>query len=226
MLTDVHREFDHGRVKALDGCNLTVNRGEFVAVNGASGAGKTTMLQILAALDQPDSGTVVVNGVDLTGVRNPDHYRREQIGLVFRLHNLLPQLNARQNVELPMVGTHPHRSRKVRTEQADELLAAVQLVGKEHRRPPELSGGERQRVAVARALANSPALLLADEPTGNLDAASAHAVVELFERIRRERGVTIVMVTHDPRAAGAADRLVTMLDGRVVETAEADDAAF
>ena len=226
QLVDVHKSFDRGRVKALDGVSLTVGRGEIVAVTGASGAGKSTMLQLLAALDKPDSGTIVVNGMDLTRLRNPDHYRREQIGLVFQLHNLLPQLNARQNVELPMVGTHPHRTRKVRAAQADALLVAMQLAGKEHRRPPELSGGERQRVAVARALANSPALLLADEPTGSLDSASARAVIELFERIRRDRDVTIMMVTHDPRAAQAADRVITMSDGRIVDASEVGDDAF
>lgn len=226
QLVDVHKNFDRGRVKALDGVSLTVGRGEIVAVTGASGAGKSTMLQLLAALDKPDSGTIVVNGMDLTRLRNPDDYRREQIGLVFQLHNLLPQLNARQNVELPMVGTHPHRTRKVRAAQADALLVAMQLAGKEHRRPPELSGGERQRVAVARALANSPALLLADEPTGSLDSASARAVIELFERIRRERDVTIMMVTHDPRAAQAADRVITMSDGRIVDASEVGDDAF
>ncbi len=220
QLIDVVKEFDRGQVRALDGVSLTVGRGEFVAVTGASGAGKSTMLQLLAALDKPDSGAIIVNGTDVSRVRNPDHYRRDEIGLVFQLHNLLPQLDARQNVELPMVGTHPHRTRRVRAEQAEELLAAVQLVGKEHRRPPELSGGERQRVAVARALANAPSLLLADEPTGSLDSKSAHAVLELFERIRRERGVTIVMVTHDPRAARAADRVITMLDGRIVDAAD------
>ncbi|MCU1456162.1 MAG: transporter ATP-binding protein [Actinomycetia bacterium] len=224
-LTDLVKVFD-GQVRALDGLDLTVARGEFLAINGASGAGKSTLLQVLAAIDTPDSGRVVVDGVDLTRVRHPDHYRRQEIGLVFQLHNLLPQLNARQNVELPMIGTHPRRTRKERAAQADELLAAVQLAGKELRRPPELSGGERQRVAIARALANSPALLLADEPTGNLDSGSADAVIELFERIRRERDVTIVMVTHDPRAAKAADRVVTMLDGRIVDPAEAGDAAF
>jgi ABC-type lipoprotein export system ATPase subunit len=226
QLVDVVKEFDRGQVRALDGISLTVNRGEFVAVTGASGAGKSTMLQLLAALDKPDSGAIIVNGTDLTRVANPDRYRRDEIGLVFQLHNLLPQLNARQNVELPMVGTHPHRSRKVRAAQANELLAAVQLAGKEHRRPPELSGGERQRLAVARALANAPSLLLADEPTGSLDSASAHAVLELFERIRREREVTIIMVTHDPRAARVADRVITMLDGRIVEASEVGVDAF
>ena len=213
-LVDVRKYFDNGAVKALDGVNLTVARGECVAVTGPSGCGKSTMLHLIAALDHPTSGSVRVGGFDIAHIKNPATYRREQIGLVFQLHNLLPQLTAAQNVEIAMFGTR--LSRAQRRARAFELLADVDLAGRENRPPTKLSGGERQRVAIARALANEPALMLADEPTGSLDERSVERVLALFARLRKERSdLTMVLVTHDNRLATAADRIVQMRDGRI-----------
>jgi len=218
-IRDVHKDFDHGVVPALTGISLSVGRGEWVAVNGPSGCGKSTLLHLLAALDVPTSGTVEVFGEDLVHLRSPAQFRRTSVGLVFQLHNLLPQLTAAQNVEIAMFGRL--RDRAERRERAFRLLADVDLAGRESRPPTRLSGGERQRVAIARALANDPPLLLADEPTGNLDTASVDHVIELVQRLRQARPeLTVIMVTHDPRVADAADRVVHMRDGRIVADAE------
>jgi putative ABC transport system ATP-binding protein len=213
-LVDVHKHFDRGHVRALDGLDLVVGTGEFVAVTGPSGCGKSTMLHLVAALDRPTSGTVRVAGHDLRRVHNLARYRRLEVGLVFQLHNLLPQLSALQNVEVAMFGTA--RSLADRRRRARELLALVDLAGKEHRPPTELSGGERQRVAIARALANDPTLLLADEPTGSLDEEAITRVLSLFADLRAKRPeLTVIMVTHDQGVAATADRTVYLRDGRV-----------
>ena len=212
---DVRKTFDRGMVKALDGLNLTVAAGEYVALTGPSGCGKSTFLHLLAALDRPDSGTLRVDGLDLATLDDPNRYRRERVGLVFQLHNLLPHLSALDNVEIAMLGTK--KTTQQQRSRAYELLEAVDLAGFEHRRPPELSGGERQRVALARALANHPRLLLADEPTGSLDTHAVHRVLELLARLHEREQLTIVVVTHDPTVAAAADRLIQLEDGRVAE---------
>lgn len=215
-LVDVRKYFDAGQVRALDGVDLSVAPGECVAVTGPSGCGKSTMLHLIAALDRPTSGLVRVGGVDVAGIKHAAAYRRQQIGLVFQLHNLVPQLTAAQNVEVAMFGTG--RSGAQRHRRALELLADVDLLGRENRPPTKLSGGERQRVAIARALANDPALMLADEPTGNLDEASIELVLALFARLRAERrDLTMVIVTHDARVAATADRVVRMRAGRIDE---------
>ena len=207
--------YDGTAVRALDGVDLTVARGEYVAITGPSGCGKSTLLHLIAALDNPTAGTVRVNGRDLRSIASGTRFRRDEIGLVFQLHNLLPRLSAQANVEIAMIGTHT--SRRQRVSRARELLGAVDLESLESRRPPQLSGGERQRVAIARALANQPQILLADEPTGNLDSASVATVIRLFERLRKESGMTILLVTHDPVVAAAAHRIVHMRDGRVID---------
>jgi putative ABC transport system ATP-binding protein len=212
-VVDVHKSFDRSLVKALDGLDLTIAPGEFVGLTGPSGCGKSTLLHLLAALDTPDRGSITVDGNDLAHLHHPDRYRRDEIGIVFQLHNLLAHLSAAQNVEIAMMGTD--RSRREQREHAFALLAAMGLAGKEARRPPELSGGERQRVAIARALANDPRVLLADEPTGSLDSHAVTQVLDLFRRIRTERQITIVLVTHDHAVAAVADRLVHLRDGRV-----------
>ncbi len=203
-----------GHVEALRGVDLTVAYGESVAITGPSGCGKSTLLHLLAAIDTPTSGSVIVGGRDLGEIRDLGSYRRGEVGLVFQFHNLLPQLPAQLNVELPMFGTH--RSAHERRTRAGTLLAEVGLGGCEDRLPTELSGGERQRVAIARALANEPKVLLADEPTGSLDSASTEHFLRLLDRLA-SAGMTIVMVTHDLGVAAHADRIVTMRDGRVVD---------
>ncbi len=210
----VGKDYDDGVVRALSGVDLDVGQGEWVAVTGPSGCGKSTLLHLLAVLDRPSAGTVEIFGTDVTTLANAATFRRDRVGLVFQLHNLLPQLTAAQNVEIAMFG---RAGRAERHRRACELLADVDLAGREDRQPTRLSGGERQRVAIARALANDPPLLLADEPTGNLDTASVTRVVELIDRLRRERPeLTVVMVTHDSRVAAHADRIVQMRDGAVV----------
>ncbi len=209
---NVSKEYPAG-VLALDRTNLTVNRGEWVAITGPSGSGKSTLLHLIAALDQPTDGFVIINGQDLRELPSLDRYRRETVGLVFQLHNLLAHLDARRNIEIAMFGTH--RPRSQRRFRAEELLAEVHLGDKATRKPPELSGGERQRVALAHALANDPTILLADEPTGSLDPASVQQTLALFEHLRAERGITIVMVTHDRDVAAAADRVVNLEAGHI-----------
>lgn len=216
---DVHKSFDRGMVHALDGLTLTVSAGEYVAITGPSGCGKSTLLHLLAALDRPDSGSLRVDGVDLTALDDADGYRRRQVGLVFQLHNLLPHLSALENVEIAMLGTD--RGRHDQRSRAQELLASVDMAGLERRRPPQLSGGERQRVALARALANGPQILLADEPTGSLDADSVQRVLGLLRDLRARESITIVVVTHDPDVGAAADRIIHLRDGRVVAAAPA-----
>ncbi len=211
---DVVKVFDGGLVRALDGVSLAVQRGEFVAVMGPSGCGKSTLLHLIAALDKPTSGVIEVNGQDLRSSVNLDRFRRNEIGLVFQLHNLLPHLTALQNVEIAMFSNgRGHGEQRAR---ARELLQAMDLEKREHVAPPKLSGGERQRLAVARALANDPPILLADEPTGSLDTAAVENFLGLLQRIRQERHVTVLLVTHDTHVAAAADRVVHMRDGRIV----------
>lgn len=212
----VSKLFDDGLIQALDGVTMTVERGEFVAITGPSGCGKSTLLHLIAALDVPTSGTIAVNGHDIR-FRGSDVFRRTEVGLVFQLHNLLPHLSALENVQVAMFSNGMgHRQQR---ERARELLRAVGLQAKESVPPPRLAGGERQRLAIARALANNPSIILADEPTGNLDTDSAERILALFRRIREERGVTIMLVTHDAHVATAADRTILMRDGRVVEGA-------
>jgi ABC-type lipoprotein export system ATPase subunit len=218
---NVVKVFDNGLVRALDGVTMTVERGEFVAVMGPSGSGKSTLLHLVAALDVPTSGTIIVNGRDLHSAGN-ERFRRSEVGLVFQLHNLLPHLNALENVVVPMFSNGMgHREQR---ERARELLEAVDLSAKEKVTPPRLSGGERQRLAIARALANHPSVILADEPTGSLDSAAADRILALFRRIRGEQGVTILLVTHDMHVAAAADRIMYMRDGRIVEAPPAGGA--
>jgi putative ABC transport system ATP-binding protein len=213
----VTKEFDGGAIRALDRATLTVDPAEFVAVTGPSGCGKSTLLHLLAALDRPTSGAILVDGVDLRFAQL-DTYRRHKVGLVFQLHNLLPHLTSLKNIEVAMFSNGmSHREQR---HHARSLLNDVGLAAKERVIPPRLSGGERQRLAIARALANSPSIILADEPTGSLDSASVDVVLGLLKQMREERGVTIVMVTHDQHVASAADHIVHMVDGRIVDCDE------
>jgi len=212
---DVVKTFDGGLVRALDGVNLVIGRSEFVAVTGPSGCGKSTLLHLIAGLDHPTSGAIHVNGRDLRQVSDVDEFRRREVGLVFQLHNLLPHLTALQNVEIAMFGNGA--SHKEQRERAGLILDSVGLSAKRGTEPTRLSGGERQRLAIARAMANEPSIVLADEPTGNLDSQAVERLLDLLGRVRRERGVTVLLVTHDSYVAAAADRIVSMRDGRIVD---------
>jgi putative ABC transport system ATP-binding protein len=214
----LRKSFEDGRINSLTGMDLRVEPGEFVAIVGPSGCGKSTLLHLLAALDKPDGGEIRVGGHDLRTRKDLNHYRAQHVGMIFQLHNLLPTLTALENVQVPMFeeGLSP----RARRQHALDLLDAVGLEGRGENRPPELSGGERQRVAIARALANEPPILLADEPTGSLDSDAGRLVLDLLDRLRRERNLTIVLVTHDPTVAARADRVVRMLDGRLAPLGE------
>ena len=212
---DLVKTYDQGRVRALDGLDLEVHAGEFVSVIGPSGSGKSTLLHMLGALDRPDSGQVLLDGQDLAQVRRLDRVRARSIGFIFQLHNLLPTLTALENVELPLRALG--LGRRERADRARALLDAVDLPDRTGHRPAELSGGQRQRVAVARALVNDPKVILADEPTGDLDQAAGRRVMDLLWRLREERGLTIVLVTHDLESAARAQRTIRILDGKVVE---------
>ena len=217
-LAGVAKSFDHSRVRALDGVDVDIDAGTFVAIVGPSGCGKSTLLNMIAALDRPDDGVIEVAGHDLRGRHDLDHYRREDIGLVFQLDNLLPTLTAAENVEVAMFGRT--RARHDRAQRAIELLELVGLADRAGTRPPTLSGGERQRVAIARALANDPQIVLADEPTGRLDSRTSAQVMDLLERLQHDQGVTLLVVTHDPSVSARADRVLHMLDGRIVPSPE------
>ncbi len=219
QLRGVAKTYEEGRLLALDGVDVDIDAGEFVAVVGPSGCGKSTLLNMIAALDRPDEGSIEVAGHDLTRRRDLDHFRREDVGLVFQLDNLLPTLTATENVEVSMFGRLG--SQRKRRQRARELLELVGLTGRADERPPKLSGGERQRVAIARALANDAPIVLADEPTGRLDSQTASQVMDLLEQLQREQGVTLVVVTHDPTVSSRADRILHMLDGRITSDASA-----
>lgn len=212
-VVDLLKTFDEGRTRAVDGVTFSVAQGEFVAVTGPSGCGKSTLLHLIAALERPDSGSIVVLGQDITRQRDLSPYRARTVGLVFQLHNLLPNLTAVENVEVPMYETG--LSMRERRTRALQLLELVGVADKARRRPPQLSGGERQRVAVARSLSNGPPILLADEPTGNLDSKSGRNVMDALKDIHRQQGLTFIMVTHDAGIAASADRVMRMLDGRI-----------
>lgn len=221
---DLTRQYGVGEtsVRALDGVSLTVLPGEFVSIMGPSGCGKSTLLNMLGALDQPTSGEVWVNGENLARLKEVDRFRARTIGFVFQLHNLLPTLTALENVEVPMMGQEANPRR--RRDRAHELLALVGLNDRAGYLPNQLSGGQRQRVAVARALANTPALLLADEPTGALDSQSGEEILALLAELNRTRQTTIAVVTHDRRVAQATQRILRMRDGRIVDDHRIVDA--
>src|SRR5918997_1734201 len=210
-------------VRALDGVSLSFPGGEFAAIMGQSGSGKSTLLHILGALDKPTSGTVSVGGTELSGLsdRKLTLLRRERMGFVFQFFNLIPTLSAEENVLLPAL-IAGERAGKY-SERLDELLDLVGLMERRTHRPDELSGGEQQRVAIARALIRNPDIILADEPTGNLDSTTGAGVLDLLKRSAVRYDQTILMVTHDPLAASSADRVVFLSDGRVVDEARDPD---
>jgi putative ABC transport system ATP-binding protein len=207
---NVRKSFEHGRIRALVDVSLHLDEGELVALTGPSGGGKSTLLNLIGALDRPDAGEIVVAGLDVAKLDDQARYRAETVGFVFQFHNLITTLNAVENVQIPMLGTRPRAERERR---ANELLGEVGLGDRTRSYPPTLSGGERQRVAIARALANEPRLLLADEPTGALDSETGAQILDLLRRVRDERGTTILLVTNDDAVAAQADRVVQIRDG-------------
>lgn len=212
-LTDIRKRF--GTLDVLRGVSLEVARGEVVAVVGASGAGKSTLLQIAGTLMRPDGGRVVIDGTDVgaLGDRALSRFRNEHIGFVFQFHHLLPEFTAFENVCIPgFIGRRPRAEVERR---ADELLALMGLSARRCHKPSQLSGGEQQRVAIARALVNSPAVLLADEPSGNLDSRNRDEIHKLFFELRDKLGQTVVIVTHDENLAAMADRRIVMSDGNI-----------
>ena len=205
-------------VHALRDVTLRIEPGEYVAVMGPSGSGKSTLLNIIGLLDTPTSGTYLLDGEDVTSL--PDSrlaaVRSRKIGFIFQFFHLIPRLTARQNIELPLLlAGVPGRER---AERSTRLLESFGLATRQHHRPDELSGGQRQRVAIARAVINEPAVLLADEPTGNLDRTAGHEIIELMEQLNRS-GLTLVLVTHDPEIGGRAGRRIRVVDGRIAADA-------
>ncbi|MFJ9453529.1 ABC transporter ATP-binding protein [Kitasatospora sp. NPDC101447] len=225
-VTDLRRSFGTGEraVHALRGVSFTIGRGELTALKGRSGSGKTTLLNLVGGLDSPTAGGISLDGIDLGGLNEDGRLalRRERIGFVFQSFGLIPMLTAAENVGVPM------RLRKVaaaeREERAHTLLALVGLADHANQRPGELSGGQQQRVAIARALANEPGLIIADEPTGQLDSETGRSIMELLRAVVRSEGVTVLVATHDPTLMELADRVIELRDGRIVE-AEAEQAA-
>jgi len=204
-------------VRALDGISMTVQAGEFVGLLGASGSGKSTLLNLLAGLDHATEGSLNVFGQDLSKMSREQlsQHRRHKVGIIFQSFNLVSTMTAVENVALAMMFAGVARGE--RQSRATKILEAVGLGGRGHHRPRELSGGEQQRVAIARALANDPPILLADEPTGNLDSATGRHVIDLLVKVNRDRGRTLVLVTHDQELAAFADETIALRDGRVVE---------
>ena len=211
---DLTRIYGDGeQIHALDGVNLRIAHGELVAVMGPSGSGKSTLLNMIGALDKPSRGQVFIDGKELGKIRNLDNFRAKTVGFVFQLHNLIPTLTSRENVEVPMIG---HLGVRARRKRCQELLQLVGMGDRMHHLPNQLSGGQRQRVAVARALANYPPLVLADEPTGNLDTVAGQELMNLLRDLNRSQGTTFLVVTHDLSVARQMNRVLVMADGRVV----------
>lgn len=208
------KEYDGGQVQALRGVNFRITQGEFVVIIGPSGCGKTTLLQMLGALDVPSAGILHYRGSSMAEMRDPSAYRAREIGIIFQAFHLLPTFTAVENVQMPMFETE--RPAGTRSERAVELLKSVGLGHRLDHFPSKLSGGEKQRVAIARSLANGPAVLLADEPTGNLDSENSKHILELIIRLRREQNMTLVLVTHDLNIARMATRTIQMKDGLIV----------
>jgi putative ABC transport system ATP-binding protein len=219
-LVDVHKTYRTGEmeVPAVRGVSLEIKRGEFVALMGASGSGKSTLMNILGCLDRPTTGHYILDGADVSGLdrdRLAD-IRNGKIGFVFQNFNLLPRTSARENVELPLVYSSQRLTHSELREKADRVLASVGLAGREDHYPSQLSGGQQQRVAIARALINQPEVLLADEPTGNLDSRTSVEIMVIFQQLN-ERGITVIMVTHEPDIAAYAKRNVMMRDGVILD---------
>ncbi|MBM4089213.1 MAG: ABC transporter ATP-binding protein, partial [Planctomycetes bacterium] len=211
---NVSRIYQDGQVRALDNVSMVIQPGEYAAIMGPSGSGKSTLLNVLGALDRPSEGEVYFKGQPLSKMNDLDRFRSQHLGFVFQSFHLLPVLSAVENVQIPMFETRLSAAKR-----AQRALELLELVGMGHRanhQPKQLSVGERQRVAIARSLANQPSLLLADEPTGNLDSKTAAEVFELFDQLHTQQGMTILLITHDPNLAACTQRVIRMKDGKIV----------
>lgn len=213
---NLHKSYDKGKTKALSGVDLEVKKGEFISIMGPSGSGKSTLLNMIGALDRADEGTIEVAGVNLMKPQDLSEFRSKEIGFVFQMHNLIPNLNVVENVEIPMYETKMN-GKEMRL-RALELLEAVGLKDQADKNPTKLSGGERQRVAIARALVNHPSIILADEPTGSLDSKMGDVILNLLKNLHTKEQVTLVLVTHEQYVAEMADRVLHVLDGRITDS--------
>ncbi len=225
-LIEVHKIYrtEFYEVHAINGISMEIERGEFVAIMGPSGSGKSTLLHLIGCLDKPTKGEVFINGTEISKLGDGEltRLRRDSIGFIFQQYNLIPTLTALENVELPMIFKGiPKEERRMR---AMDLLRQVGIEEIANRKPNEISGGQQQRVAIARALANSPTILLCDEPTGNLDSKTGRQVMGLIRKMNEERGVTVVLVTHDFSLADYADRIIKLRDGKIEEIVERKSA--
>ncbi|MGB9977835.1 ABC transporter ATP-binding protein [Methanobacterium sp.] len=207
------KSYENRQIMALNGINLEIKEGEFVSIIGPSGSGKSTLLNMIGALDNPDEGSITVAGTDLTQNEDLSKFRSDEIGFVFQLHNLIPNLTVLENVQIPLIET-PLSDEKME-KRALNLLKSVNLENKINQKPTKLSGGERQRVAIARALVNHPSIILADEPTGSLDSKTQDIILNLLKDIHKKENVTLIIVTHSPDVANMADRIITVLDGKI-----------
>ena len=218
-LRGIKKRFFEGtenEIEVLKGIDLDVYEGEFVSIVGASGSGKSTLMNIIGALDRASEGTYILDGVNI-GKANDDrlsHIRNKKIGFVFQTYNLIPRTNALKNVERPML--YAGTPKEERTKRAMELLKIVEMQDRIKHNPDELSGGQKQRVAIARAMANRPAILLADEPTGALDSKTGRLIMDIFHRLNKEKGMTIVLITHSPELAEETGRIFTLMDGEII----------
>lgn len=217
LLKNIKKDFklNKEKVEVLKGVNLEIKDDEFVAIMGSSGSGKSTLLGILAGIDSPTSGEIIIDTEDISKKKEDELsvFRNANIGIVFQAYNLIPSLNAIQNVKTPLYAGHSRLSSKEMDEKARKMLDLVGLSKREKHRPGEMSGGEQQRVAIARALINDPKILIADEPTGNLDSKTGEAVLELIQKISKEMQLTIIMATHSKEVASLADRVINISDG-------------
>ena len=217
LLKNIKKDFklNKEKVEVLKGVNLEIKDDEFVAIMGSSGSGKSTLLGILAGIDSPTSGEIIIDTEDISKKKEDEFsvFRNANIGIVFQAYNLIPSLNAIQNVKTPLYAGHSRLSSKEMDEKARKMLDLVGLSKREKHRPGEMSGGEQQRVAIARALINNPKILIADEPTGNLDSKTGEAVLELIQKISKEMQLTIIMATHSKEVAPLADRVINISDG-------------
>lgn len=212
-IKSLEKGFENNKIMALNGIDLEIKKGEFVSIIGPSGSGKSTLLNMIGALDRPDKGSIIVAGKDLNKKKDLSKFRAKEIGFIFQLHNLIPNLSVVENVEIPMYENEI--SEKEMRIRALELLKYVGLSNKTDRKPTELSGGERQRVAIARGLANKPSIILADEPTGSLDSKNGQMILHRLKELHEKEDLTLIMVTHDMNVASLADRTISVLDGKI-----------